>query len=126
LDLDQLAQAYLEEIVRIHGVPSTIVSDQDTKFQSGFWQKLQEAFGMLLHFSTAFHPAADRQTNSTIQILEDILRAFTLDFKSVWGEQVTLIESTYNNSYDASIGMALHKALYGRKYRTPLFWQELD
>jgi len=54
--LDQLARAYLEEIVRLHGVLSSIVSDRDTRFQSRFWQKLQEVFGTLLCFSTAFHP----------------------------------------------------------------------
>ena len=64
--LDELAQAYLEEIVRLHGVPSFIVSDWDTRFQSGFWQKLQEAFGTLLRFSTAFHHAMDRQMERTI------------------------------------------------------------
>jgi len=80
--LDQLARACLEEIVRLHGVPSSIVSDRDTQFQSGFWQKLQEAFGTLLCFSTTFHPATDRQTECTIQTLEDMLRACALDFKS--------------------------------------------
>ena len=59
--LDQLARAYLEEIVRLHGVPSSIV-DRDTRFQSGFWQKLQKAFRMLLRFGAAFHPATDGQT----------------------------------------------------------------
>ena len=51
---DQLARVYLEVIVQPHGV-----LDQDTRFQSGFWQKLQEAFGALLHFSIAFHLAKD-------------------------------------------------------------------
>jgi len=64
--LDQLARAYLEEIVWLHEVPSSIVSDQDTRFQSRFWQKLQEAFETLLCFSTAFHPAMDGQTERTI------------------------------------------------------------
>jgi len=59
--LDRLARAYLEEIVRLHGV-LPIVSDRGTRFQSGFWKKLQEAFKTLLHFSTAFHPP-DKRTN---------------------------------------------------------------
>jgi len=97
--LDELARAYLEKIVRLHGVPSSIVSDRDTQFQSGFWQKLQEAFRTLLRFSTAFHPVTDGQTERTIQTLEDILRACALDFKSAWDEQLVLIEFSYNNSY---------------------------
>jgi len=59
--LDKLARAYLEEIVWLHGVPSPIVLDQDTRFQSRFWQKLQEAFGTLLHFNIAFHAATNGQ-----------------------------------------------------------------
>ena len=82
--LDRLVQAYLEEIVRLHGVPSLIVSDWDMRFQSGFWQKLQEAFGTLLLFSTIFHPAIDGQTERTIQTVEDMLRACALDFKKAW------------------------------------------
>ena len=81
--LDQLAQAYLEEIVRLHGVPSSIVSDLDTRFQSGFWQKEKEVFGTLSCFSTAFHPDTNGQTLHTIQTLEDMLRACALDFKKV-------------------------------------------
>ena len=64
--LDQLARAYLNEIVHLHGVPTSIVSDQDTMFQAGFWQKLQEAFGTKLNFSAAFHSDMDGQTEHTI------------------------------------------------------------
>jgi len=108
--------------VRLHRVPSSIVSNQYTRFQSGFWQKLQEAFWTLLHFSTAFHPAMDGQTECTIHTLEDMLRACALDFKKVWDEQLALIKFSYNNSYHASIGVAPYEALYGRRCRTPLCW----
>jgi len=81
---------------------------------------------MLLHFSTTWHPATDGQTKRTIQTLEDMLRACSLDFKSVWDEQLALIEFSCNNSHHASIGMAPYEALYGRKCRTPLCWQEID
>jgi len=80
LILGQLAWAYLEEIVLLHGVPSSIVSDRHIRFQSRFWQKPQEAFRTLLRFSITSHPAMDRQTTCTIQTLEDMLRACTLDF----------------------------------------------
>ena len=75
---------------------------------------------MLLHFSTAFQLATDGQTERTIQTLEDMLRACTLDFKSAWDEQLTLIKFFYNNSYYVSIDMTSYEELYGRKYRTPL------
>jgi len=82
------------------------MSDQDTRFQSNFWQKLQEAFVMLLCFSTVFHLATDGQTERTIQNREYMLRACALDFKKAWDKQLALIEFSYNNSHHASIGMA--------------------
>ena len=57
--MEKLAHTYIQEIVRLHGVPLTIVSDRDSRFTGRFWKSLQEALGTQLHFSTAFHP----QTN---------------------------------------------------------------
>ena len=73
--LDKLAQLYVEEIVRLHGVPISIVSDRDPRFTSRFWSSLQDSMGTRLHFSTAFHPQIDGQSKRTIQMLEDMLRA---------------------------------------------------
>ena len=69
---------------------------------------------MLLHFSTVFHPAMDGQIERTIQTLEDMLRAYALDFKTAWAEQLTLIEFSYNNNYHTSSGIASYEALYKR------------
>ncbi|KAK9757113.1 hypothetical protein RND81_01G140700 [Saponaria officinalis] len=72
--------------------------------------------------STAFHPATDGQTERTIQTLEDMLRACVMEFGGSWEERLDLIEFSYNNSYHASIGMAPYEALYGRKCRSPICW----
>ena len=103
----------------------TIVSDRDPRFTSRFWPKLQKALGTTLHFSTAFHPQIDGQSKKTIQTLEDMLRACVLDFKSFWVKYLPLVEFAYNNSFQASIGMTPYKALYGRKCRTPICWNEM-
>ena len=78
-----------------------------------------------MHFSTAFHPQIDGQSERTIQTLEDKLRACVLDFKGSWVKYLPLVEFAYNNSYQASIGMAPFVALYGRKCRTPVCWDEV-
>ncbi|WJZ85816.1 hypothetical protein VitviT2T_005334 [Vitis vinifera] len=78
--MNSLAKLYIQEIVRLHGIPLTIVSDMDPKFTSQFWQSLQRALGIQLNFSTAFHPQIDGQSERMIQILEDMLRACVLDF----------------------------------------------
>ena len=57
--LDKLAELYIKEIVQLHGIPVSIISDRDPRFTSRFWGKLQEALGTRLNFSTAFHPQTD-------------------------------------------------------------------
>ena len=118
--LYKLAEVYLQEIVRLHGIPTSIVSDRDPRFTSKFWVALQEALGTKLHFSTAYHPQTDGQTERTIQTLEDMLRACVLELQGSWDTHLPLIEFAYNNSYHSSIGMAPFEALYGRKCRSPL------
>ena len=103
----------------------SIVSDRDPRFTSRFWPSLQNALGTKLHFSTAFHPQTDGQSERTIQTLEDMLRACVMEFKGSWDTHPPLMEFAYNNSYQASIGMAPYEALYGRKCRTPVCWDEV-
>ncbi|XP_020684049.1 uncharacterized protein LOC110100742 [Dendrobium catenatum] len=57
--VDKLAQVYVKEIVRLHGMPKVIVSDRDGRFTSRLWKSIQQEFGTKLHFSTAFHPQTD-------------------------------------------------------------------
>ncbi|RVW75435.1 Transposon Tf2-11 polyprotein [Vitis vinifera] len=61
--MDCLASLYVKEIVRMHGVPISIVSDRDPRFTSRFWHSLQKALGTKLSFSTAFHPQTDGQSD---------------------------------------------------------------
>ena len=81
--------------------------------------------GTKLKFSTAFHPQTDGQSERTIQTLEDMLRACVLEFKGSWSKYLPLIEFSYNNSYQATIGAAPYEALYGRKCRSPVHWYEV-
>jgi transposase InsO family protein len=122
---EQLADMYMREIVRLHGVPASIVSDRDTRFRSHFWDSLQETLGTRLKFSSPYHPQTDGQSERTIQILEDMLRACVIDFKGSWDDHLHLVEFSYNNSHQASIKMAPFEALYGRKCRSPLYWDEV-
>ena len=122
---EKLAELYIQEIVRLHGAPLSIVSDRDSKFMSNFWRGFQEAMGTKLNVSTSFHPQTDRQTERTIQTMEDMLRACALDFKGSWDRYLSLIEFAYNNSYQASIRMAPYEALYGRRCRSPFCWHKV-
>jgi hypothetical protein len=122
--IPKLAEIYVEQIVKLHGIPSSIVSDRDPRFTSRFWESLQEALGTKLRLSSAYHPQTDGQSERTIQSLEDLLRACVLEGGGNWDGYLPLIEFTYNNSFHSSIGMTPFEALYGRRCRTPLCWYE--
>ena len=124
MTLDGLTKLYVDEIVRLHGIPKNIVSDRDSWLTARFWQSFQKVMGTELAFSTAFHPQSDGQSERTIQTLEDMLRACVLDLKGSWENHLPLIEFAYNNSYHASIGMPPFEALYGRRCRSPICWNE--
>ena len=119
-----LAEVFMREIVRLHGVPSSIVSDRDPIFTSNFWGALQRTLGTRLNISTAYHPQTDGQTERVNRILEDLLRACILDFGGSWEDHLHLVEFSYNNSYQASIQMAPYEALYGRPCKAPACWIE--
>ncbi|CAA7051127.1 unnamed protein product [Microthlaspi erraticum] len=94
-----LAGKFVREIVRLHGVPASIVSDRDPRFTSEFWRAFQAEMGTKVHLSAAYHPQTD--------------------------DHLSLVEFAYNNSFQASIGMAPFEALYGRPCRTPLCWTQV-
>ena len=77
---EKLARLYVDHIVKLHGVPSKIVSDRGTQFISKFWRNLHKAMGTKLDFSSAYHPQTDGQTERVNQIMEDMLRACVLTY----------------------------------------------
>ncbi|GKC85123.1 putative reverse transcriptase domain-containing protein [Tanacetum coccineum] len=123
--METLTRLYIKEIVSRHGVPISIISDRDSHFTSRFWQSLQNALGTQLHMSTTYHPKTDGQSERTIQTLEDMIRAYVIDFGKGWDKHLPLVEFSYNNSYHANIKAAPFEALYGRKYRSPVCWTEV-
>ncbi|GKB89966.1 putative reverse transcriptase domain-containing protein, partial [Tanacetum coccineum] len=123
--MDRLARLYLNEIVARNGVPISIISDRDSRFTSRFWQSMQEALGIRLDMSTAYHPQTDGQSERTIQTLEDMLRACVLDFEGSWDVHLPLVEFSYNNSYHSSVRCTPFEALYGRKCRSSVLWTEV-
>ncbi|GJR37708.1 putative reverse transcriptase domain-containing protein [Tanacetum coccineum] len=80
--------------------------------------------GTRLDMSTAYHPETDGQSERTIHTLEDMLRAYVIDFGNGWERHLPLMEFSYNNSYHASIKASPFEALYGQKCRSPVCWSE--
>ncbi|KAI3695416.1 hypothetical protein L1987_78413 [Smallanthus sonchifolius] len=121
---ERLAEVFIKEIVSRHGMPLSIVSDRDTRFTSRFWKKFNEAMGTRLNISTAYHPQTG-QSERTVQTLEDMLRAYIIDFGGSWDTHLPLAEFSYNNSYHTTIGKPPFEMLYGRKCRTLVCWGEI-
>jgi hypothetical protein len=117
--VDKLAKLYVNEVIRLHGVPMSIMPERDPRFTSRLWPSLQRALGTKLNLSTTSHPQTDGQSGRTIQTLEDLLGSCVLEFRGNWEDLLPLMEFTYNNSHQATIGMTSYEALYGRKCRTP-------
>ncbi|GJQ92310.1 putative reverse transcriptase domain-containing protein [Tanacetum coccineum] len=87
--LEKLTRQYLKEVVSRHEVPVSIISDHDGRFTLHFWKSLNKALGTRLDMSTASHLQTDGQSERTIQTLEDMLRAYVLDFGKVRDSQLT-------------------------------------
>ncbi|KAK8701467.1 hypothetical protein V6N13_019854 [Hibiscus sabdariffa] len=88
---DILVEKYISQVVRLHEVPISIISDRDPKFTPRFWKSLQKALGTKVHLSTTFHPQSDGQSERVIQVLEDMLRAYVIDFGKNWEKTLPLV-----------------------------------
>ena len=97
--VDKLVDLYVDNILRLHGAPKSIVSDRGPQFTTRFWKSLHESIGTTLQYSSAYHPQMDGQTKRVNQILEDLLRACVLTYGTDWEKSLSYAEFTYNNSY---------------------------
>jgi hypothetical protein len=116
----QLAKSFINEIVRYHGIPTSIISDRDSRFTSSFWQQLWNHLGTKLAMSTAYHPQSDGQTERLNRIIEDMLRAYVNSKQNDWDQYLTIIELAYNNSKQNSTGFSPFYLNYGQHPSLPL------
>jgi hypothetical protein len=110
-----VAEAFMHHIVKLHGMPKSIVSDRDKVFTSAFWQQLFKLQGTSLAMSSAYHPQSDGQSEVLNKTLELFLRCFTFNNPKAWYKALSWSEFWYNTAFQTSIGMSPFKALYGRE-----------
>ena len=116
----QLAKMFFREVVRLHGVPKSIVSDRDPRFTSHFWKSLWSQLGTRLAMSTAYHPQTDGQTERTNRTLEDMLRSYVNFEQNDWDQFLVAAEISINNSQQASSRFSPYYLNYHQHPEFPL------
>ncbi|KAL5738577.1 hypothetical protein ACOSP7_031338 [Xanthoceras sorbifolium] len=119
-DASHIADLFFKEIVRLHGMPKTIVSDRDAKFLSYFWKTLWGKLGTKLLFSTTCHPQTDDQTEVVNRTLSALLRAIIQKNLKTWEDCLPHVEFAYNRSVHSATHFSPFEIVYGFKPLTPL------
>ena len=109
-----VALSFFNDIVRLHGLPRSIVSDRDVIFTSNFWKELFRLCGVKLRMSSAYHPQSDGQSEEANKIIVMYLRCLTGDKPKDWVRWLPWAEYCYNSSYQSSLKETPFKVVYGR------------
>jgi hypothetical protein len=109
-----VAQVFMDQVFKIHGMSHSIVSDSDLTFTSNFWQELFKLQGTELHLNTTYHPQTNGQTEVFNKCLETYLRCFASEKKNQWAQWLPLAEWWYNTSYHTTTCMTTFEVVYGQ------------
>ena len=119
-DVVHVSRLFFDHVVKLHGVPRTIVSDRDVKFLSGFWKSLWGKLGTKLLFSTTAHPQTDGQTEVVNRTLGSILRTLVKKNKKSWEENISIAEFAYNRTTHSTTQHSPFYTVYGFNPLTPM------
>ena len=114
-DATHIANLIFSEIVKLHGLPLSIVSDRDPKFVGHFWRTLWKKLGTSLSFSSAYHPQIDGQTEVVNRSLGNILRSLVYENPKQWDLALAQDEFSYNDSPNTSTSTSHFYIVYAPK-----------
>jgi hypothetical protein len=109
----KVAQIFMDQVFKLHGMLHSIVSDCDPTFTRNFWQEPFNLQGTQLHLITTYHPQIDGQTKIFNKCLETYLRCFSSEKKHQWAQWLPLAKWWYNTSYHTATHMTPFEAVYG-------------
>jgi hypothetical protein len=116
-DETHIANLFFKEVIRLHGLPRSILLDRDMKFIGNFWRTLWKKLGTNLLFSSTYHPQMDGQMEVVNRSLGDLLRSLVAEHHSQWDSILPQAEFAYNNSVNRSIDQSPFQIVYGMQLR---------
>ncbi|KAL4352891.1 hypothetical protein GQ457_06G012350 [Hibiscus cannabinus] len=119
-DAVNVANVFFRDVVRLHGIPRSIVSDRDVKFLSHFWRTLWSKLGTKLMFSTTCHPQTDGQTEVVNRVSSTLLRDVIKKNIKTWEDCLPHVEFAYNHVVHSATNMSPFEVVYGYNPTTPL------
>ncbi|KAK1551529.1 hypothetical protein QYE76_017215, partial [Lolium multiflorum] len=119
-DASHIASLFFREVVRLHGIPASIVSDRDVKFMSYLWKSLMAKFGVKLLFSSSSHPQTDGQTEVVNRSLSTLLRTLVKKNLKSWEDCLPHAEFAYNRAKHSTTLRSPFMVVYGFEPPTAL------
>ncbi|KAI4884872.1 hypothetical protein NFI96_006131 [Prochilodus magdalenae] len=113
------AELLMQHVVRVHGMPSDLVSDRGPQFTSRYWKAFCELMGASVSLSSGFHPQSNGQTERVNQDLGQTLRCLVADTPSSWARHLPWAEYAHNTLWHSSLGMSPFECQFG--YPPPIF-----
>ena len=114
-----VADLFLNNVVRLHGVPQTLITDRDPRFTGSFFSSFLDSVGIKSLMSTSFHPETDGQSERANRTIEEMLRAYVNEKHDDWDLHLAPLELAYNNSKQASTRFTPFFMNYGRHPNLP-------
>eukprot|EP00736_Rhodelphis_marinus_P011688 Rmarinus@m.20211 len=115
-----VARLYFGSIVKLHGIPQSLVSDRDVRFTSRFWRTLMDECGVKRNMSSAFHPQTDGQTERVNRVLEEMVRCYIGPLFNDWVNLLPAIEIAYNRAVNSSTGFSPYELDTGLPFELPV------